>query len=447
MKIANKIIANFSLMVATIFASTGCSGGTFQGTSGSKTEADRLKKVEELKERPGSSLSDNVFGNAILTKSVQCFACHLKVEGHVGGIGFPEQKDVRIDSAENFEIQGNLYASNSVPAILKNGAKTALGIPENILRNILVNISWETKENFKNESEYIFPLDSNRNAVFPSFDANSITAEMDGTIKSNGQTLVSKTHSGDLLLEGDFAINGEVYISGNLKLKGRYTGQGTIYAKNIYIVDDLVANTNESVFPFPANVDAALERARELYKSQAPALYLAAINQIVVGSPENKLDLGAGQLLVTEKPYSAEAEKQAFFALGKRPQLFGVPETLSMRYDASWASATNLSDYRVAMEVNRVDAFLLAGQSVSWRAYNNILLNGGLIAPQAGLVSSRVFASNRSTTAYSNTAIAARIADVNSANGLDYKKNVIRYDWRLRVGSVGYKAIRKNYSK
>ena len=55
---------------------------------------------------------------------------------------------------------------------------------------------------------------------------------------------ITKTFKGNLILDGKSSplmLSGEVFVDGDVVIRGKYKGTGTIYAQNIFIVDDLIA--------------------------------------------------------------------------------------------------------------------------------------------------------------------------------------------------------------
>jgi hypothetical protein len=124
----------------------------------------------------------------------------------------------------------------------------------------------------------------------------------------------------------------------------------------------------------------------------------------------------------------------------------------------------DLSTDRTSMEVAQVDAFLYAGIYTQIRVYVNVLINGGIMSPKLDLIST--FGHNadiwatakRDPKIYPNdaTQLPHRLPfgyrlgaepnerlPVNTLNGLDLRKNEIRYDWRLRTGGSGLESIKE----
>ncbi|RYZ64472.1 MAG: hypothetical protein EOP09_15895, partial [Proteobacteria bacterium] len=179
-----------------------------------------------------------IFNAAVLTTSVQCYFCHMKIHGDVGGIDFPAS--VRGDSGTNFQIVGKLFGTNTIPSQLI-GKSTAGEV-----------------SNYNNSGLKIFPKDNK----FPVLSAADLKPKMNGSI-SVGSSAYGPVYEGNLVLDGtqnSIVIKGETFINGDLIIKGKYKGVGTIYAQNIFIVGDVVAE--KSPFPFSENEATALTQAQ-----------------------------------------------------------------------------------------------------------------------------------------------------------------------------------------
>jgi hypothetical protein len=130
--------------------------------------------------------------------------------------------------------------------------------------------------------------------------------------------------------------------------------------------------------------------------------------------------------------------KNTFFRLFKSTLVLTLP----------LAAATN--------DVNRVDAYLYSAFSIIWPAYGNILLNGGFSTPNVIITSAAQtwtgnwWCSNPTTRGDINTKhnqCGARTGVlVNPRNGLSTDSNVIRYDYRTRVGSPGFETLKKYFN-
>jgi hypothetical protein len=232
-----------------------------------------------------------------------------------------------------------------------------------------------------------------------------------------------------------FEVNGEVYVRGNLIIKGFYKGQGSIYATNVLIVDDIVSadctvgNPN-CPFPFTGTETEKLAKAREAVRLKRAALHLGATEHVLVGDPDNGL---------SSLPALDAATKAQMHALGRQAFFLKLNGT---DYSANSSHIPSPStDGRTNIEVNRVDAYLYGHQSITFRAYANILINGGFMGYEAHLVTSYPYwLHHRNVPASTGDAI------INPRNGLSARSNVVRYDYRLRVGGPGFEALKQLFA-
>jgi len=358
-----------------------------------------------------------VFNAAVLTSSVECFFCHVKIVGDLGGIGFPSDAAVRSDSGENFSVTGKIYGTTGIPTLL--AAKAVGG----------------TVPNYDNSGYKIFP----KNNVFPLITAAKITDSVNGTLRL-GTLTINRVYTGNLVLDGSdpakpIQLSGEVFITGDLVIKGKYQGVGTIYANNIFVVNDLVAMN--SPFPFADDPDAAKAQAVIAVANKTDALYLGALNEVSIGSVENNLSIASGT------PYAWLGGRTNFVALAQQaaPMKNSGGVNVSMT-NSFYADPTNVADLKANVEVNRVDAYIYAQAVLQWRAFANILLNGGFMSPRGGIVSSapyRIFhdPAGLGTVNWAN----------NPRNGLKPQQNMIRYDYRLRTGGAGFETIKSFFDQ
>ena len=331
---------------------------------------------------------------AILTRSVQCFYCHLRIEGDVGGINFPTQ-GIRGDTGKGLKILGTLYATNKIPDLIGKAAD-------------------KTVENYRNEELPVFPksLDTQGVPTFPTITAAQISAGAKGSVTAASGTF-SKIIQGNAQLVGTQAapivLNGEVYFTGDVVIKGVYKGIGTIYARRIFIADDLTAQ--KSVFPYPLDPAAAIVQAKADLAAKKDALYLYSMSNVVVGWPENRLSGTIEKELLASDP-SAKLDDGPWTWLPKAQY-----KQLGVDAAKKFPGKCNNSSDVEAMEVNKVEAFIYAANALSWRSCSPMTLNGGFVAPAVAFVSSK------------------------SGDNPD-NQNVIRYDYRLRVGISGFDAVK-----
>lgn len=403
-----------------------------------------------------------IFNSAVLTKSVECFWCHLKVEGDVAGINFeledkriqdpafpndpsktilvPGQKQAKVHEAagRKLSISGNFFSTNLIPDSL-------VGLDKITNEKIL---GGQKQENYKNSGMKVFPsqLDGSGVPTFPILKDAFLSERVLGSLRL-GSLFISRTYTGNLYLDGTnpsqpIQLNGEVYIDGDLIIKGKYKGRGTIYAKNVFIVDDLVAT--KSVFPYPFNVDDAVAKAKLDVASDADALHIGAIKNVVVGTPEAfRWDRDNNRPRDTPNnylnPYSWFSKEQ-YQAAGGRPvyaknkttglELLRASDGRNLKKIVNGIEMDDLSAGKHIVEVARVDAFLYAAIKLEWYAYGAFVLNGGFVAPESTIICSTCDTSN------------ASLDIINPRNGMPAFYNTIRYDYRLRVGGEGFESLK-----
>lgn len=373
--------------------------------------------------------SPQIFNAAVLTSSVECFYCHLRVEGDVAGINFPA--NIHGDSGQRFSILGKLFASNKIPAVFKS--KIADG---------QMSVSGGLVEDYDNSGLKIFPSQKDAAGVpiFPTLKVEQLKPRMNGTVTDSSGRRYSRIHEGNLVLTGTAAkpilLSGEFLVNGDLVIKGVYKGIGSIYAQNVYVVDDLISSdclpgSTTCPFPFAGNSDAAkLESAKAAVKAKRSALYLAGIKQTVVGgvstSWEGQVTLSNPYSWLPQNDYTSYCT-QASYLRQADGSIFPSP---NQHYDP-----TNPNDIRARCEVGRIDAFLYGHDAIAWRSYGNFLINGGFVGYKAALVSTvpyRWYHHVNKSLAIPN----------NPRNGMPANMNVIRYDWRLRAGGAGFESLK-----
>lgn len=360
-----------------------------------------------------------VFNAALLTSSVRCLFCHIKVDGDLGGIDFPAA--THVGTGQNFEVTSKIYGTNTVPSKLATTAKGG------------------SNSNYKNSPLVMFPI----NGQWPSLTGNILRPRMNGTLRV-GSIFVTRTHQGNLVLggtdESPIVLNGEVFIDGDVVIKGSYRGVGTIYAQNIYIVDDIKAL--KSPFPFDADPVKAVAQAQASIAKKDDALYLGALKQVLIGNyittmgdscgPE-----GASIQCVTDNPFGW-LPKAEFVKLGRKATL--LKDVNGFQHELKNAHFNPGTDDRAQIEVNRVDAFIYAQKNLAWRSYANILLNGGYMAPYSGVVATAPYRIYHHVENKRNWV-------PNPRNGLPVTQSVIRYDYRLRVGGAGFETLKSYFEQ
>lgn len=374
--------------------------------------------------------SPQIFNVAVLTSSVECFYCHMRIEGDVAGINFPPNAvmDQRGDTGENFQILGKLYATNAVPDLFKR--QIAAGT---------MAVSGGFVENYDNASVKVFPSEKDANGipVFPKLTVDQLKPRVNGTVVNGDGTRYSRIFEGNLTLLGTaqapIVLNGEFLVTGDLIIKGVYKGIGSVYAKNVYIPDDLrsidcLPGSNTCPFPFAGvTEDEKIASAKLAIQQKKSALYLAGLRQTVVGG----VSLNWGFTL--ENPYTWYPEAQ-YRNLCTQGAYLTNSDATRFNTPGQFYDPTSTADIRARCEVSRVDAFLYGHDRITWRAYGNFLINGGFVGYQAALLSTvpyRMF----------HNGVPARIP-VNGRNSMPANQNVIRYDWRLRAGGQGFESLK-----
>lgn len=403
-----------------------------------------LVKDDLVSNSSTSQWAPHVFSTAILTRTVQCLFCHIRVEGDVGGIDFPAA-GMHEAAATGVQIMGELFATSSIPDVLKFGPQNKGAVA-----------TGATIENYKNTGKKIFPTPNQDGVVdFPKIEESSLSSRMLGRLfgraSADGAQAVeiSKVHKGNLFLDGTespFEIHGEVFVEGDLVVKGSFKGQGTIYARNIFIIGDVVAS--KSPFPFATKEADALVQARNSILRGDDALYFAALNQIWVGEYDTTLGDDFGVVRPSkEGAFAAVGGEQRFLEIAQRPL---GPESYMNGTPGAEPWTFTVSE-KIRIDVQRVDAFLFANDAIVWRAHGNWLLNGGFITPKAAMTSRMQketggfwFAGNLDAPgSIPNFGGLKRAELINPRNMLPSHTNVIRFDYRLRAGGVGFESIRE----
>lgn len=341
-----------------------------------------------------------MFNAAILTKSVECLFCHMKIEGDVGGIDFPSNAEMHKRAGEGFRILGTLYGTNQVPDKLAS-------MPQ----------AKNARSFYQNSELKIFPTtrDKDGKITFPVVSKNLLQGKTKGTLQS-GSVVTTNYHSGSLTLmgvESPIKIDGEVFIDGDLIIGGNYSGLGTIYARNIFIVRDLKASI--SAFPYPTDRDAAKKIAQEKIKAKTDGLYMMALGQITVGYPDPKFIAdNRWKTYIPDDPSLTNST----------PSKLTEYVSLAESKNCSYISEQHDKTYSKVI-VNQVDAFLYAANYLLWRTCNGFVLNGGFIAPNVALVNA-------------GDALAEKDSE---------PSNVVRYDYRLRAGVNAFSILRQFFEK
>jgi hypothetical protein len=240
---------------------------------------------------------NSIFELAILTETVNCMFCHLRVNGDVGSIGFfrpgwGTEGSSGQNSGNSSSINGELFVNSTVSA--DGSGTTANG----------ATISGTRNTNYSGEK---LPRDEAGNTTFPGLDRQAAADTAAGTLEggvikgvaTNGSfssattlTTISNKYDGNLVLTGTDAnpivIDGDVYVSGDVVIKGVVKGRGAIYAgRNTYVAGNLV-NKNRADKPgVTGGVCAAITDVNACAKANIAAgkdeLRLSAGNNVVMG--------------------------------------------------------------------------------------------------------------------------------------------------------------------
>ncbi len=381
------------------------------------------------------------FNSAIVTRSVECLFCHLRIEGDMGGLDFPASLPL---GTENFTVTGKIYANTTIPSQLKPSAASGV------------------VENYNNSDKLIFP----KNLKFPVLSPSTLSAAMQGSLSGGTITLysggsasaiqaISGTLTGNVVIDGTSSpiiTDGEVFVDGDVVIKGTYTGVGTLYANNIFILGDLIAKN--SPFPFTPGTSTY---------AGTDALYLGAIKDVIVGDPELQKPWLASERATSRGPTYLMSD------LSQNPQTISTPsawfsQTLvqafgqtpqqtftQTRPDPVWIpSLPSIRNFKI--DVNRIDSYIYAGHVFMWMSYANLLLNGGYMAPYSALSSALQMDTGH---AWNQTlcgpdplfgpppTVCGRKPElINPRNGLPTHTNVVRFDQRLGSGFPGLEALK-----
>lgn len=398
-----------------------------------------------------------IFNAAMVTQDVKCLFCHLHVYGDIVGIDFPEDPHggpgtIHGKAGLGVLVEGKIIANNDLPYNQLPGEISDPVIEKWAKNRFKDSAIFGYTSNYDEETEKVryFPRDQDGKIGMPDIEPDSLRKKMSGTLrfqikdKQTNQSkpfFIERNYSGNVFISGDknnpIQISGEVFIEGSIILKGYFEGRGTIYAHNIFIVDDLIAK--DSPFPFPkpnykdGNFDPARKRAIEILRNEPKydSLYLGAIlteedrtknknevrsGQITVGGPgrydwsrvfpfkysypgyKGNPGKAVADLSKTENRYVGGEEGylglgvlnsyEDYKALGSQLDLVRENRNGTIKVygrDDFWPGHALKH-----IDVSRVDSYLYAATGLAWQQYSNILLNGGFMAPDVKLTSALV---------------------------------------------------------
>jgi hypothetical protein len=383
----------------------------------------------------------SLFLSAVVTRTVRCLFCHIRVEGDVGGIDFPANGQMHVASGTGMNIRGRLYSTTTVPDLLKGSA--VLGYVEN----------------YTNQGKKIFP----KSLIFPAIPKAELTEKMRGTLKGGiielnsaaGKSVVPEIVQrtiGNVVLDGrakPLEFSGDIFVDGDVVIAGSYKGVGTLYANNIFVIGDLTAL--RSPFPFPENEAQAVDKARAVLSAGTDALYLAALNSVVVGDPNHGFQRNQS-INGVETPVPRWITNERLEGLSK-PRLLQEEFKHPDGSPGSWFPypTGDQGPSSSKIEVSRLDAYVFANVAFVWQAWGNLLLNGGYMSPHSVLSSATQITTgtwwcsnpNRrdAATAVPNSCGTKNEVLINPRNGLATHTNVIRFDYRLQAGVPALEAL------
>lgn len=327
---------------------------------------------------PVGSPAPRMFNVAVLTKSVECVWCHMNIYGDVGGINFTGGASV-----SDVNIFGKVFGTASIPLGLKAGARDGF------------------EENYSNNLLKIFPSSVDERGIprFPNPTVAEVERKVSGRFRSKA-IIVGPVINGPLYISPgtDFEIAGDVLVKGDLVIAGNFSGQGTIYAHNIFIPGDIIARRHP--YPFSNVYSSALDQAKASIDRADDSLHFYAFGQITVGSVANGLE----GIIANDRVSSGQ---------NASPYTASQPMDVTQISQYNQAAPLECQDSRFIPYVKRVDAFLFAADYITWRACDGYELNGGFVSPIVVITS----------------------------HTSDAQQNVTRYDYRFRVGSTGFLAL------
>ncbi len=275
--------------------------------------AENAKGSQTVIQRIGFSPSD-IFELAMLTETVNCMICHLRVNGDVGALehlkpGWTEEGNTDDANAGAFNggsiIHGNLYAAQT---ITNDGPTNLNATPANINGALIEGIVEEGSTNRRLPKD----IDGDGVADFPPIDREKARNSAKGSLWVNNQVggAIVKTigwnqnlnnlgaGSGSLnsVTDGNAILIGttlnpinldeDIFVEGDVILKGVVTGQGGIYAgRNIYIAGNLTVQ-NPPDAPLTgvcATISDPDECAKENIAHEKDTLRLGARGSIIMG--------------------------------------------------------------------------------------------------------------------------------------------------------------------
>ncbi len=226
--------------------------------------AENPKGSQTVIQRIGFSPSD-IFELAMLTETVNCMFCHLRVNGDVGTLEHlkpgwaPEGSGSDNNAGAGSIIHGNLYAASTVT---NDGPTDVDGQPATVNGAQIDGIVEVESTNRR------LPKDTDDDGVpdFPPINREKARNSADGSVKvanqvggamiktigwnqdlnnlNAGSGRLDSVTNGNVIMIGTNAnpidLTDDIYVEGDVIIKGVVTGQGAIYAgRNIYLAGNV----------------------------------------------------------------------------------------------------------------------------------------------------------------------------------------------------------------
>lgn len=256
----------------------------------------------------------SLFAFAMLTETVNCMFCHLRVDGDVGALshlrpGWGHEGGNGKNSGNHSKIYGNVYAASTVTNDQTNLTGTVKKING---AQIFGEVEVESKSR-------LLPKDTNgdgvadfppierelaRTSAFGTVAVNASASDgarmrlipLDGKINdttelySGNQTTLSGVVDGNLILVGTEAnpinLDEDIFVEGDIVISGVVTGRGALYAgRNIYIADNVTVKNpqDKAGTGVCAGITEADECALKNIAANKDAIRLAARGSAIMG--------------------------------------------------------------------------------------------------------------------------------------------------------------------
>jgi Tfp pilus assembly protein PilX len=329
----------------------------------------------------------DVFNLAMLTETVNCMFCHLRVNGDIGTLQHfrPGWGREGVDgqgsggASGGSVVTGNVFAARTVSA-----DDTALTGTNRKVNGAKVTGTIET-----NSKSTSLPKDEDGDGIadFPPIIREQVEASAGGSVSvsttaTDGarmilvspnsaltsiptrgtQAAINGTYNGSVILigtkENPINLSEDMYVTGDVIIKGVVTGRGAIYAgRNLYFAGDVVAKyppdkPNQGVC---AGVTDVNQCARLNVQAGKDEFRAAARNNMVIGDYTER-DI-ANNDMPWYRRQSADFYKQQFgFYGGQRFYERGTGDELDRTCDAQGNNCIFQNIERAVIAANRVQA-------------------------------------------------------------------------------------------